>query len=162
MNLSRGRGAFTLVEVLIALAIFALAAVVLGAAYINVLNAYSRVADAMRDEQDVQFARHALLLETDREEAEEGGEFETADNRSVRWEAQIEPTEVADLFDVTFSCELGRTTDAEAETIVQRFRLLRPTWSIEDERETRRREAADRIAELNRTLPGGEVGRAEP
>jgi len=144
-----------LIEVLISLAIFALAAVVLGAAYINVLNAYARVNDAARNEQDVQFARHALLVETDREEAEEGGDFETADGRQVRWEARIEPSDIADLFDVTFRCELGRTQDAEPEVIEQRFRLLRPTWSIENERETRRKEAADRIAELNRMLPGG-------
>jgi prepilin-type N-terminal cleavage/methylation domain-containing protein len=35
--------AFTLLEVLIALAIFALAAVVLGATYVNALNAYEAV-----------------------------------------------------------------------------------------------------------------------
>ena len=156
MNRDRRTTAFTLIEVLISLAIFALAAVVLGAAYINVLNAYSRVNESARNENDIQFARHALLVETDREEAEEGGEFQTAEGRSVRWEARIEPTDIADLFDVTFTCELGRMQDAEPELIEQRFRLLRPSWSIEDERATRRKEAADRIAELNRTLQGGQ------
>lgn len=155
MTTGRRTAAFTLLEVLIALAIFALAAVVLGASYINVLNAYSRVNEAQRLDEEVAFARRELLTEADRDELEQGGEYETRDGRRVAWRVEIEPTEIADLFDVTFTCEFDRTTEAEPEQVVQRFRLLRPSWSEEVERETLRREAADRIREFQRTLPGG-------
>lgn len=155
MTTDRRTAAFTLLEVLIALAIFALAAVVLGASYINVLNAYSRVNEAQRLDEEVAFARRELLTEADRDELEQGGEYETRDGRRVAWRVEIEPTEIADLFDVTFTCEFDRTAEAEPEQVVQRFRLLRPSWSEEVERETLRREAAERIREFQRTLPGG-------
>lgn len=145
MNTRRG---FTLLEVLIALAVFAGAVMVLGGAYVNVLNGYARVADAAREDQDIRFARQSILSEPDREEVEAGGDFETADGRRVTWQVLIEPTEVADLFSVTFTCELGGSVDQEPRVVEQRFRLLRPSWSEADERQTLRAEAAQRIARL--------------
>ena len=145
--------AFSLIEVLVALAIFALAAVVLGAAYVNVLNAYSRVGQVAQQDEELRFARQAVFQEADLEKVEEGGEFQTADGRRVSWRVQVEPTNVADLFDVTFTCE--RTTDTatgRAETVVQQFRLLRPSWSKPEEREKLRTEARERIEQYQRTL----------
>lgn len=147
------RRGFTLLEVLISLAVFALAAVVLGGAYVNVLNAYATVADAARQDEDVRFARQAVFLEPDREKLEEGGDFETTDGRRVAWRVQIEPTNVADLFTVIFTCETGATDLAgRPETVVETFRLLRPTWSEGTDRETLRKEASDRIQKLQGTL----------
>jgi general secretion pathway protein I len=57
---------FTLLEVLIALMVFALAAVVLGAAYVNVLHAYDVVNRGNSHDEDLQFARSLLLSEPDR------------------------------------------------------------------------------------------------
>src|SRR5688500_13870574 len=48
---------FTLVEVLVALCIFAMAAVVLGASYLNVLNSYEIVSRGMQVNEDFAFAR---------------------------------------------------------------------------------------------------------
>jgi general secretion pathway protein I len=84
---------------------------------------------------------------------EEGGDFQTTDGRRVVWRAVVEPTNVADLFAVTFTCELGATSaGARAETVVQTFRLLRPTWSKPEEREKLRQEARDRIVRYQETL----------
>ena len=148
------RRGFTLVEVMIALAVFALAAVVLGSAYVNVLNAYEQVGDAAARDEDLRFARQAILLEADREKVEDGGDFQSVDGRQVRWEAQIEPTETADLFEVTFTCEIAASSDAEARRYEQRFRVLRPTWSEGTDREKLRSESAKRIAELQRVRFG--------
>jgi len=51
------RRAFTLLEVLAALAIFALTAIVLGSAYLNILNSYAVVGRGTEDAQDIAFAR---------------------------------------------------------------------------------------------------------
>jgi general secretion pathway protein I len=144
--------AFTLIEVLIALAVFAMAAVVLGAAYINVLNAYSGVAASAQRDEDLRFARQAVLIEPDLKKVEEGGDFETVDGRRVRWRTQVEPTNVADLFSVMLTVETGETAEATGGRdrnrrgeIRQNFLLLRPTWSEAAERDKLRQEAADRI-----------------
>lgn len=142
-----GRRGFTLLEVLVSLALFAMIAVVLGAAYINVLNSYAAIDRAAHRDEDLAFARQALFLEPDREKAEEGGEFESADGRRVRWAALIEPTAMPDLFAVSFTCELTEAGGGAAKVIEQHFRLLRPTWSEGLDRETLRGELAQRIRE---------------
>jgi general secretion pathway protein I len=144
--------AFTLLEVLVALAIFAMAAIALGAAYANVLISYADLNRVDERHEDVRFARAALLAEADRENAEEGAEFESGEGRRVRWRAEIEPTNVADLFAVTFVCEVEVPGEMRPREIVQTFRLLRPTWSDAAERETLRAEARDRILEYQGRL----------
>lgn len=145
----RRRCAFTIIEVLMALALFALAAVVMGTAYVNVLNAYAVAARSMQGEEDVRFAREQLLRETDPKAVEEGGEFTSADGRSVRWKAKIEPTSLPDLFDVAFTCESSELGGAAPQITTQKFRLLRPTWSDPGERDKLRQEARKRIEEFN-------------
>lgn len=147
------RRAFTLLEVLIALSVFALAAVGLGAAYLNVLNTYAIIEQSARQDDEVAFARAALHAEPDREKAEEGGEFTSTDNRRVRWSATIEPTNVADLFSVTFTCEVDDPERPEPQVTKETYRLLRPTWSEGDEREKLRTEARDRILEFQGKKP---------
>src|SRR4051812_45954159 len=102
---------FTLIEVLVSLAIFALAAVVLGATYVNVMGGYAAVAKMNEHEQDLQFVRTtALLGEPDRKLVEAGGELALPDNRTAHWEAQVEETTVANLFRVNFHCEIRDPT----------------------------------------------------
>ncbi len=144
---SPARSAFTLVEVMVALAIFAMAAIVLGASYVNVLMGYAVVNRAPHADADLYFARAALQAEADRETAEEGDEFESANGRRVRWSAVITPLNVADLFEVTFTCELTDSGETQPRVVTQTFRLLRPTWSEGEDRETLRTEARDRIIE---------------
>lgn len=139
--------AFTLIEVLVALAIFAMAAIALGAAYLNVITAYVDVNRVDERHEDVRFARNALLAEADRKKAEEGADFESDNGRRIRWRAEIETTEVADLFAVTFTCEINDPAEPRTREVVQNFRLLRPTWSDAGERETLRAKARDRILE---------------
>ncbi len=148
----RGARAFTILEVLVALAIFAMAAIALGAAYVNVLTSYAMLNRVAERDEDVRFARTAFLAESEREKAEEGAEFESSQGRRVRWSAQIEPTNVADLFTVTFTCEVTDPADARSRVLTQTFRLLRPTWSDAGERETLRAEARTRILEYQGQL----------
>jgi len=139
------RRAFTLIEVLVSLAIFAVAAVSLGAAYSNVL--LSRIA-MKQDEQrlDDRARCRAALLETPGfEDVEAGGEIHLPGGRIARWEGKIEATSVSDLFAVQLTAEIEGTDGAEAEEFAETRMLLRPTWSIPSDRQKIRDEARQRL-----------------
>lgn len=144
----RRPAAFTLLEVLVALAIFALMTIVLAASYLNVLNSYAVVANANQTNEDVTFARAQLLAEPDRESLEEGGDFESTNGRRVKWNATIASTAINDLFTVTFICEITDPAKNKPEKVTETFTLLRPTWSDPAERAKLFEEARVRIAEL--------------
>jgi general secretion pathway protein I len=140
---------FTLLEVLIALAIFALAAIVLGSAYVNILLSYDVVRRNSTYGEDVAFARQIVLNEPDRTKLEKGGEFETADGHHAKWDVEIASTTTADLFNVTFTCEISDAKQPEAQKTTQTFLVLRPTWSIDAaEHDKLRQDARTRILEL--------------
>ncbi len=122
-------GAFTLIEVLVSLAIFALAAVMLGAAYVNVLNGYDAVSRRNQHDQDVALVRAMLLAEPDRRKVESGGDYPLPGNRSAHWSLRIEETGVADLFRAAFRCEIHDPARAQPWVEEGNFMLLRPTWS---------------------------------
>lgn len=124
-------GAFTLVEVLVALTIFALAAVVLGASYVNILNSYEVVSRGTVVNEDFAFARQLVLTQPDRKKLEEGGEFDTSGGRRARWSVEITSTNLPNLFDVAFTCEIADPARPEPDRVVQQFRLIRPTWVID-------------------------------
>jgi general secretion pathway protein I len=140
------QAAFTLIEVLVSLAIFALAAVVLGATYVNVLTSYDAVSRRNEHEQDVRLVRAALLGEPDRKKAEQGGEFTLPGNRMAHWEAKIEEASLADLFHITFRCEIRDPARVQPWVQEETFMLLRPTWSDPATRDKLRKAAVDRRA----------------
>lgn len=143
------RAGFTLIEVLVALTIFAFVTIVLGSAYLNVLISYDVVSRGVQVGEDFAFARQQVLTEPDRKKLEKGGEFDTADGRHARWSVEIVSTTTADLFNVTFTCELSDSSRPTPEKLVQNFMLLRPTWSIDAaERGKLKEEAKTRILEL--------------
>jgi general secretion pathway protein I len=125
------RRAFTLIEVLVSLCVFAMVAVVLGASYLNVLNSYEVVSRGMQINEDFAFARQLVLREPDRLKLEQGGEFETAGARRAKWSVEILSTTMPNVFNVNFTCEISDPTRPEPERLVQSFTLLRPTWSTD-------------------------------
>jgi general secretion pathway protein I len=154
---SRGRpGArrgFTLIEVLVALAIFAIAAVVLGGAYVNLMQTHAALRDRDGSEGDIVWAREALLAEPDRAVAERGADVVLPDGRTATWRATITPTEVSDLFDVVL--ELDAPPPGGAGDLLrsrETLRLLRPTWSTEAERKERRDRARQRLERERRAM----------
>ncbi|MCC5023137.1 MAG: hypothetical protein J6386_10260 [Candidatus Synoicihabitans palmerolidicus] len=83
-------------------------------------------------------AREILFREPDLEKVEEGDDLETVDGRQIMWRAIVAPTEIADLFDVTFEVMIRGGSGRKDELRREQFRMLRPTWSEDDERETLR------------------------
>ncbi len=145
MNPVARRRGFTLVEVLVSLAIFALAAVVLGAAYVNVLTGYEAVSRRQEHEQDLRLVRTLVLVEPDRKLVEAGGTFPLPENRSARWTAAVRATGVADLFGVRFRCEIDEPGRAQPWVREESFLLLRPTWSDPAERDRLREQSRQRL-----------------
>ena len=139
---------FTLIEVLIAIAILATAAIAIGVAYVNVLNGYEVARRVTVSDPEMQFARAQLLAQPDVELARQGGEFDANDGRHVRWTAAIEPTNEADLFTVSFECEIAGTGSLKPQKVQQVFRVLRPTWSVAADRSTLRAASRDRILKI--------------
>jgi general secretion pathway protein I len=141
-----GRPGFTLVEVLVALAIFAISAVVLGAAYINIIKVHASLRADADGGGDLQWARDLVLAEPDRGVVERGGDLVLPDGRGATWRATVTPTGVSDLFDVTIELNAPPPDGSgEARRSVQVLRLLRPTWSEEAERNRLREVAGQRL-----------------
>lgn len=127
--------AFTLIEVLIGLAILALAAIVLGAAYANTLGAHHAAAQRATSGHAVEFLREQVLNEPERDKVETGGDIALPDNRRLRWEAKIEEAPVPDLFKVTLTGRIDGGTAGAPEEMTHALMLLRPTWSDPARRE---------------------------
>jgi general secretion pathway protein I len=143
------RAAFTLVEVLIALAVFAFAAVVLGSAYVNILTSYDIAARGLAVNEDFDFARQLVLTEPDRTKLEQGGEFDTAQGRHAKWTVEITSTNEADVFDVAFNCEIQDPSRPQPDKVTQKFTVLRPTWVVDQAERDKLKEAAkQRILEI--------------
>jgi general secretion pathway protein I len=142
------RRGFTMLEVLVSLAIFLGFAVMLGASYLNILTAYAQIEHEGDYRNEVKFARATLLAEPDFDTAEKGGEYEATNGRRVSWKATIEPTSTADLFTVNFEFEINGAELKQPLHVTESFRLLRPTWSKGEDRDKLRADARTRILQL--------------
>ena len=147
MSPSRLRsGGFTLVEVLVALAIFSLAAVVLGASYVNLIQMHAALRARDTHDEDMRWVRAALLAEPDRALAERGGDLVLPDGRRALWRATITPAGVSDLFDVALEAEAPPPSGSGSSVrSTLTLRLLRPTWSTEAERNLLEQRARQRL-----------------
>ena len=140
------RRAFTLVEVLISLAMFALAAISLGAAYTNVVLSRQalKVDDVAVD--DLARARAALLETVNYDDVATGGEINLPGDRVATWKGEVEPTSVSDLFSVTLTVEIQNADGTDAAPLTETRLLLRPTWSVPADRQKIRDAAKQRLA----------------
>lgn len=140
------KNAFTLIEVLVALSIFALAAVGLGSAYSNVLLSRMALKEKGVGEEDFARCRAAMLETANFADIEKGGDVYLPDDRMARWKGKIEPTTVADLFWVTLTVEIQTTAGGPYGTPrAQSQWILRPTWSVESDRAKLLADAKERL-----------------
>ncbi len=143
------RAGFTLLEVLLALALFALAVVVLVSAYLNIVEGLESVKTNRDFEQEVRWVREQVLLQADRVEVERGGETRSPSAAVLSWTVSIQPTAVADLFTLDLHVEMK---GAAADPLLhdERLSVLRPSWSEPVERGEVFEEAKRRIEEDRR------------
>lgn len=120
------RRAFTLIEVVVAIAIFSVTASILLA---SISNAYTAQSSLMkrdtRHEDRCEILRVAFSeAESDCEQLQVGGDYKTTRGEHVHWSAEAEETSQAGLFRVYFFIDWEK--DSESETLV--FYAFRPAW----------------------------------
>lgn len=145
MNYKHSRSGFSLIEVVVALALFAMAAVVLSDTFVNALLARERGVSNDARNRDIRAVRMQLLLEPNRDMAEEGGAYVTLSNGSANWQSEIEPTNVIDLFQVQLQIKFLEPQDDQEASYQETLYLLRPTWSESDERSNLLQEKKDAL-----------------
>lgn len=131
----RGPFAFTLIEVLVSLAMVGIAAVVLGTAYVNVLFSYHAMQGRGAEEADAAHVRALVMGEPQRKVVEEGGRMERSAGGTVRWETRVDETAQMDLFRVTLELEFVPAGGMAPRLRREEFLVLRPTWSDPAKRE---------------------------
>ncbi len=136
MSQCRTVSGFSLIEVVVALALFAMASVVLTASFVNALLAREHGQSNDLRHADIRAVRMQLLLEPNLNDAEEGDRYQTLNNGTANWQAAIEPTNVVDLFQVQLRIEFSEPQEQQEATHTESLYLLRPTWSKSDERST--------------------------
>ena len=148
---------FTLLEVLVSLAIFAMGFVVLMSAYLNILNGYAGISRSREADEDVKFARAALLAEPDLQKAQDGDEFDSTGERHVKWTSTIAPSDtIPDLYTVTFECDITSPQQSDPDKVIETFTVLRPTWATDTAaRNKLLQDVKDRIADLQGKQPNG-------
>jgi len=142
--------AFSLIEVVVAVAIFAMAATALMSAFVNALLARESAVSNDQLHADIRAVRMQLLLEPDIEAAEDGDEYETLHSGEASWEATIEPTDVVDLFRVQLNIRFSEPPEEQAADHVETLYLLRPTWSQSDERSDLLQDKREALEDIRR------------
>lgn len=142
-----GKQGFTILEVLASIVIFAGAATVLVASYINILSNFEASRIQTNFEEELAYVREELQLISDPEEAEEGNEFDMGNGVTGTWWSEFEMTEVPNLFSVWLYVDMVNA-DGEGVELSQQFYLLRPSWSEPDEVDRAREELQERMQDF--------------
>ena len=149
---------YLLIELLLALALFGMAAVYLVDGAFVAARFSRHMKDSREMEQDLLWARSKIFGKHDYEEISDGGEIETLTLGEIRWDTQVELSSVVDVYKVTLTLEYDGSEEmgiesGEKESIMY---VLRPTWSkhgdfqsdrarlLEDKREKIREIVEDR------------------
>ena len=141
----RRRGGFTLIETVLAMAIFGIAIVGLTGAFVNTLQALGTLQRQADYSPYIRFVRSHAISITDIDEFEDGGDIRTPDEGEARWEAEVEPMDVVDLFQVWMRIELTLPDVREPHVHEETFFVLRPTWSDPIERSILLSDAQDAL-----------------
>lgn len=122
------RRGFSLIEVVIAVAIAGIAFFVLTETFFTVLLTLEGLESESDYQKDVRFVRRQVIQIADRDELETGGTVTTLDLGEAEWFAEIEETEIVDLFKLRLEVEF-ENPDGEPINYTEVLFLMRPTWS---------------------------------
>ncbi len=121
----------TLVEVILALAIFAMAAITLSQSFISGMNIMLMLQAPSKTDWEQNFVLNEVLLAANEDTLEKGDKFMTFQSGEVEWKGEIEKTSIPDLFMLDATVEqLSSVNRNELPPTFRRF-LFRPTWTTE-------------------------------
>jgi len=150
--------------------IFGMAAAVIGRAVSDALNAYSLSNLGDSTSYPMYRIRQHVLAIPNREEVEKGGEIEVpiairgeegevdeTEMVRARWEAEILPTRILDLYvlDLRANLQMGAN---DAQSLEERYTVYRPSWQDTEESEqllqAKEEEFQDRLEARGETQDG--------
>jgi prepilin-type N-terminal cleavage/methylation domain-containing protein len=136
---------FTIIEVMLALALFGVVVTTFTVAYLNIINAIAAIQVDQAYEQDMSMIRLEAFSSVLVEDLEEGGKVFTGSHGEAYWKCEYESTLVADLFRVSLLVEIFDKEKDEMKEVEEVHYLTRPTWSDPVERAELRAETRDRL-----------------
>lgn len=138
----RGPGSrgFTLLEIVAALAIFALAVTVLSTAYAAGITARGAIRADRERETVVRYVSETVAALPGRAEVAAGGTGRLPAGQEMRWQARVTPLDYTGLYAVDISLEYGRPAAVGTE----RLELYRPAWATPAEAQAWKRLATER------------------
>ena len=121
---------FMLIEVLIALALFGLSAVYLVDGAFVAARTIRVMKDTRAMEQDLLWVRGEIFKDPDYEKIKDGGDIQSLSMGEVRWETEVEMSDVLDVYQVTLTLEYEGNEELgfEGGERVSQMYLFRPTW----------------------------------
>lgn len=150
MTVKTDRSAFSLLEVVVAVAIAGIAFAALTQTFFNILLTLDDLESESDIQKDIRFVRRQVIQIQERETLEEGGEIETLDLGSAIWTAELEETTVVDLFRLELAVDFENPEGDDSINYNEVLFLLRPTWSDPIDSSEILAEAKDRIEEQAR------------
>lgn len=144
VHMGRRSGAFSIVEVLIAMVVFTSALYGLTQAMTNTVIAMDGLEPDKSTSEDLRFIRQEIMAQKDRDTFLKGGDIETPNCGTAHWESAIEPAGVSDLFHVDLFISMVPPAAAAPELYEFHFMALRPTWSEATEKSELLRENRER------------------
>ncbi|MDP0501630.1 MAG: prepilin-type N-terminal cleavage/methylation domain-containing protein [Verrucomicrobiota bacterium JB022] len=124
------RSGFSLVEVIVAMAIAFMSIAVLTQAFIAALNALpTERVDHAAQREDLRWVRAQIFAIGDYMELEDGGEFTTPLLGEIDWEAELEETDLPDLFYVTLEYRWRNGDSLQDSRFEETLLVYNKNWS---------------------------------
>ena len=133
----RHHSGFTLLEVLLATALFAVSSTALVQVVLNTLSAVNAQATWSSDTVDQAFVIDQIAEIDDRDHFEAGGTLTSPSGQVVHWSARNEPTDIIDLHEVEVRLEWQPFNQRPAREVLQKHYWYRPWLSEPSERAAR-------------------------
>jgi prepilin-type N-terminal cleavage/methylation domain-containing protein len=99
----KGKG-FTLIEITVALAIFALSVVVLSQGFLNTLMVRALTTKPLDGQNEIYTLKQIVFSQPSPVSLKNGGVFMSVTGETVRWNAAVHPTRVRNLYRIESQC----------------------------------------------------------
>jgi prepilin-type N-terminal cleavage/methylation domain-containing protein len=135
---------FSLIEVLVALTLFAIAVSAFTQSTFYALSSLQILQTGPTNDLDLRFVREHVLNIEDKEKIESGGTLQTLHSGEATWSITLEPTDILDLYAMTLSVEFAEGSETKDRKIEQKLYVLRPKWTDANDRKKALKEKIDK------------------
>ena len=129
------RKGFSLIEVLLSLALLGIGVGVLAQALVNAITAVGSLESYDSLYHDVEFVARQAMIVGNRQEFEDGGDVPLPNNNTAQWSAEIEETETLDLIKVDLTVELPESDTYPEFNNTFTIYIYRKSWMEPIDRE---------------------------